>query len=169
MFRRPSDLALSIAAATLFIGVNCFNDGRDDRAFDLYGKTALAQPVSHVRAVPYERGGTVRRIDYSANLTFTTASGETVTARDVRVTGAQRDTLLGGGQLVLQYLPGDPTTVRFPGWAHQSSQTTWTLLLVGVVSSAAFWFLRRHERRIFRAKYGPRKYDGPLRPGDPRP
>ena len=91
-----------------------------------------------------------------------------MTARRVRVTQAQRDSLVAGQTLVLEYLPDDPTTVRFPGWERQSSTTTWTLLVIATLSATAFGLQRKRENRLRRDAVGPRKYDGPLRPGDPR-
>ena len=93
-----------------------------------------------------------------------------MTARRVRVTQAQRDSLVAGQTLALQYLPGDPTTERFRGWERQSSTTTWSLLVIATLSGTAFGLQRKSKResRLRRAAVGPRKDDGPPRPGDPR-
>jgi hypothetical protein len=169
MYGRPSDLLLCIAASTLWIGLQGVSDARDDSAFDQSARTALAQSLRPMRAVPSGPGGQLRSIDDDVALTFTTAAGKTITVHHVELSDAQRDDLVGGRPLILEYLPGDPTTVRFPGWQPQPAYNRWILLTAGVLASVGFWFLRKREQRIIRAALGPRKYDGPLRPGDPRP
>jgi hypothetical protein len=169
MFGHTSDFLLGIAAATLWFGLQGVSDARDDAAFTRDARTVLAQPVRHMRAIPYQRGGQVRHIDYDADFTFTTAAGKTVTVWHVPVTEAQHDDLAAGRQLVLQYLPGDPATVRFPGWQPQPPNTRWVLLAVAALASVGFWLVRKREQRLLRIWSGPRKYDGPLRTGDPRP
>ena len=169
MLRRNSDYLLGIAAATLGFGLQGVSDARDDTAFTQGARTVLAQPVRHMRAMPYERGGQVRHIDYDADFTFTTAAHQTITVWHVPVTKAQHDDLAAGRQLALQYLPGDPTSVRLPGWQPQPPNNRWVLLAVAALASVGFWFLRKREQRISRIWSGTRKYDGPLRPGDPRP
>ena len=169
MFTTCSDALLSFAAPLLLIGFLGVNDALDDRAFDQTARSALALPQHRVRAVPYERGGVLRHIDYDADLTFTTVAGKTFTAWHVPVTQEQRDDLVDGRQLTIQYLPGDPASVRLAGWQHQPPNTRWVLLALGALASAGFWFQRKREQRSLLARFGPRKFDGPLRPGDPRP
>lgn len=169
MLRRNSDYLLGIAAATLGFGLQGINEARDDAAFTQGARTVLAQPVRHMRAIPYQRGGQVRHIDHDADFTFTTAAGQTLTVWHVPVTQVQYDDLAAGRQLALQYLPGDPSTVRLPGWEPQPPNTRWVLLAVSALAGVGFWLLRKREKRFERLWSGTPKFDGPLRPGDPRP
>lgn len=141
----PRNLCLIIAIGGLVGGVAGCSKAREDHAFDVYGKTALAQPVDRVQEVTHKRNGQVTGVDYNADLTFTTEAGESVTATHLGIDQFQLDTLRHGGRLELEYLPRTPATVRFHNWRRQSSGETSGCFLAFVLAGVGFWMLGRQK------------------------
>ena len=142
----PRSICLLVCIGGLVVGGAGWSKAREDRQFDLYGKTAQTQPIDRVEEVTHKRNGQVTGVDYNADFTFTTETGETVTAPHVGVNQTQLDNLRHGGRLELVYLPRTPTKVRFPGWAPQSSGETWGGFLACILAGAGFWMLGRPAR-----------------------
>ena len=145
MFLRwsPRGICLVLALIGLASFVEGWNRGRDDRAFDLYGKHAMAQPADKVEEVTHKRNGSVTRVDYNVDLTFTTEDGQQVTVPHVSLDHDHFQPAMGGYKLDVVYLPKHPERIRWPGWEPQSSQTTWGSFLLFLAAGGGFWFLRK--------------------------
>jgi hypothetical protein len=139
----PRGICLALAVLGLAGFVEGCVKGHDDRAFNLYGKHAMAQPADKIEQITHKRGNTVTRTDYNVALTFTTEDGQQVTVEHVKLARDQFGPAMGGYKLDIVYLPKNPTTIRWPGWEPQSSQTTWGCFLLFMGAGAGFWFLRK--------------------------
>lgn len=142
----PRGICLVVCVGGLVVGAAGWSKARDDRAFELYGRKATAQPIDRVEEVTHKRNGQVTGVDYNADFTFTTEAGQTVTATHVGVNQTQLASLRAGARLDLEYLPKTPTKVRFPGWTPQSPGEIWGGFLAFLLAGAGFWMLGRPTR-----------------------
>ena len=138
-------ICLAAAAIGLLGTVMSCVQRRDDSAFDLYGKKALADLVNSVEQVTRKRNNYPTEVSYNADLTFKTEDGETVTARHVQLDRDKVDALRAGGRLELVYLPKKPTKVRFPGWVPEPASSVAELFAVFLAGASGFWFLSRRR------------------------
>ena len=139
----PRGICLVLAILGLAGFVEGCTKGRDDRAFDLYGKHAMAQPADKIEQITHSRYGKTTRVDYNVDLTFTTDDGQQVTVPHVSLDHDHFDPAMGGYKLDIVYLPKNPSNIRWPGWTPQSSQETWGCFLLFLGAGAGWWFLRK--------------------------
>jgi hypothetical protein len=112
-----SQLFLSIL---LFLfGIWCFLDGRENEAFQLHGETAQILSVENPQVQhKYKRGrgfGEEKLVStsYIGDLTFRTKAGDIVTVPARTLPYGMLDAMKNRQVVLVQYLPEDPTNIRF--------------------------------------------------------
>jgi hypothetical protein len=97
----------------LFIfGIGLFFEGGENEAFQHHGETAQIQSVENPQVHrEYKRGKHVATY-YTGDLTFQTKAGDIVTVTATLPYG-MLDAMKNRKVVLVQYLPEDPTTIRF--------------------------------------------------------
>lgn len=120
--------------------------GRDDKAFRDHGESATLAPIKEYIQTTYsKRKGVdgerkVTGVTATADLVYTTKTGETVVVPSRTLTPIAYTQLEQGVPIVIQYLPERPQTIRLPGAPDYDSNMR--LGIYAMLFGALFWFYR---------------------------
>lgn len=110
---------------------------RQDKEYDNFAKTALAEPAT--TAVP----GTT----YQGDLEYQTWDGKSVLISAKRVPLEVRDRIGALKSVEIQYVPGKTDEVRFSQWQNKRYGTSDMLVAIGIfIAGCAAMYLLRKKR-----------------------
>jgi len=119
---------------------------QDYQAFQAHGESAIVEPIKAYTETTRKKKwtGQVTGVSYSADLTFRTKSGERVTAPSQTLPPGILEAFRSGAKVSIQYLPENPTTIRFADQVYYSDNrlAAFALMLGGMIWFFLVWRAR---------------------------
>ena len=111
----------------------------DDRALEQRGKTAVVQPLPEYTQTTTKKFNTPDRVQHSANITFETEAGETITV--TKSLSADLISQLASARPVsIRYLPDNPRVTRLGNEGKSDGSNIGIGVLMLIIGG--FWFRR---------------------------
>ncbi len=122
-------------------------DKRDDAAFRDHGESAMLAPIQEYTRTIYSKrdgvngGQRVTGETITADLQYTTKSGQTVVVPAKTLTPVATSQLEHGVAIQIQYLPESPQTIRLPGAPDYDG--TGRVAIYAMLFGGVLWFVVR--------------------------
>jgi hypothetical protein len=113
-------------------------DRRNDKAFREHGETAVLDPIKEYIQTTYSKRGKVTGATMTADLVYTTKTGDKVVVPSITLTPLAATQAQQGVPIQIQYLPERPQTIRLPGAAaYDESQR---MIIYAILFGGLLWF-----------------------------
>lgn len=115
-----------------------------DDAFTLHGERAIVvPPKTYTEVTHYKKNGALSEkkytgTTYEADITFRTRSGTSVTVANKNVPQEALQKMANGEPIQVEYLPEDPSKVRFFDQPHVSHDVN-TKTFIGMILIGVIW------------------------------